>query len=119
VLPRELRKMGARTVEVAPAYRTVKPRGAQVEWMRGLAAAGAIDLVVFTSSSTVTNFSAMVGEAAKGLKAAVIGPITAETARKRGFEVVVRPGNYTVPALIAAIRGHFAPPGRARRAGAS
>jgi uroporphyrinogen III methyltransferase/synthase len=119
VLPRELRKMGARTVEVAPAYRTVKPRGAQVEWMRELARAGAIDLVVFTSSSTVTNFSEMVGAAAKGLRAAVIGPITGETARKRGFEVVVRPGDYTVPALIAAIREHFAPPGRARTAGAS
>ena len=48
-----------------------------------------------------------------GLKAAAIGPITAETARTHGFEVVVAPATYTVEALTAAIVEYYA--GRPRR----
>src|SRR5208337_2851157 len=55
-LPEILRAKGAGEVVVAPAYRTVKPKGARIERMRELIASGAIDLVTFTSSSTVTNF---------------------------------------------------------------
>ena len=44
---------------------------------------------------------------ARGLKAAAIGPITAETARAAGLEVVVQPGEYTVPALVTAIHNYF------------
>jgi uroporphyrinogen III methyltransferase/synthase len=66
-------------------------------------AANAIDLVSFTSSSTVANFAAMAGVPVAGLKAAAIGPITAETARAHGFEVVAAPTEYTVEALIASI----------------
>jgi uroporphyrinogen III methyltransferase / synthase len=117
VLPQQLRKHGARLVEVAPAYRTIRAHDAQIEWMRALVSAGAIDLVTFTSSSTVANFAEMAGQAARGLNAAAIGPITAEAARNRGFKVVVQPEQYTVAALLAAIREHFAPPAphRARR----
>jgi uroporphyrinogen-III synthase len=42
-----------------------------------------------------------------GLEAAVIGPITAETARALGFEVVVQPGRYVVEALADAIVEHL------------
>ncbi len=106
VLPAMLRESGAREVVVAPAYRTVKPKVAAVERMRSLIEARQIDLVTFTSSSTVTNFCRMVG-AVEGLKAGVIGPITAQSARQRGFDVAVCPEQYTAPALIAAIRRHF------------
>ncbi len=108
VLPESLREKGAKEVEVAPAYRTVKPKRAHVERMRELIASGAIDLVTFTSSSTVTNFCELVGASAKGLKAAAIGPITAATAKRRGFEVIVSPGEYTIPALTEAITDFFA-----------
>ena len=107
VLPEILRSKGAREVVVAPAYRTVKPKGAQIERIRELIASGAIDLVTFTSSSTVTNFCDLIGAPAKGLKAAAIGPITAATAQDRGLEVVVRPGKYTVSALTAAIAEYY------------
>jgi uroporphyrinogen III methyltransferase/synthase len=107
VLPETLRAKGAKTVVVAPAYRTVKPKRAQVERMRELIASGAIDLVTFTSSSTVTNFCELIGASANRLKAAAIGPITAATARERGFEVVVSPSEYTIPALAEAIREFF------------
>jgi uroporphyrinogen III methyltransferase/synthase len=107
VLPAMLRAAGASEVVVAPVYKTVSPARAPVERVRELAAARAIDLVAFTSSSTATNFCEMVGEPARGLKAAAIGPITAETARRAGLEVVVEAQAYIVPALIAAIRDYF------------
>jgi len=108
-LPEMLAAAGAREVMVAPVYKTVKPADAPVARVREMAAARAIDLVAFTSSSTVTNFSEMVGASlARDLKAAAIGPITAETARAAGIEVVAQPAEYTVAALIAAIRDYFA-----------
>src|SRR5260370_334356 len=112
VLPEQLREVGGKPVEVAAAYRTVKPRNPQVERMRELIAAGTIDLVTFTSSSTVTNFCEVIGPSARGLKAAAIGPITAATASERGFEVVGSPEEYTIPALTVAIREYLA---RARK----
>jgi uroporphyrinogen III methyltransferase/synthase len=107
ILPELLRDSGASTVVVAPAYRTVKPKAAAVQRIRALIKARQIDLVTFTSSSTVANFCDLVGNV-EGLKAAAIGPITAETARQHGFEVVVSPASYTVAALIDAIGGFFA-----------
>ncbi len=106
-LPELLRDNGAKEVVVAPAYRTVKPQGAQIERMRELIASGSIDLVTFTSSSTVTNFCDLIGASASRLKAAAIGPITAATATERGFEVVVSPGKYTIAALTEAIAEYF------------
>ncbi len=108
-LPEILREKGAKEVVVAPAYRTVKPKGAQIERMRGLIASESIDLVTFTSSSKVTNFCDRIGAPASLLKAAAIGPITAATAIERGFEVVVRPAKYTIAALTEAIAEYFAP----------
>jgi len=87
----------------------VAPRHADVEPIRQLIRAGTADLTTFTSSSTVTNFLAMVGINVTGLKAATIGPITAETARTSGLDVVVSPATYTVDSLLDAIVDHFHP----------
>jgi uroporphyrinogen III methyltransferase / synthase len=106
-LPGILREKGAKEVVVAAAYRTVKPKGAQIERMRELLASRTIDLVTFTSSSTVTNFCELLDVSAKGIRAAAIGPITAATAKERGFEVAVRPREYTIEALTEAIRQYF------------
>jgi uroporphyrinogen III methyltransferase / synthase len=106
-LPEILSDKGAKEVVVAPAYRTVKPKGAQIARMRELIASGTIDLVTFTSSSTVTNFCELVGVQGKEIRAAAIGPITAATAEERGFEVVVKPRKYTIEALADAVREYF------------
>jgi uroporphyrinogen III methyltransferase/synthase len=106
-MPKILHERGAEEVVVAPAYRTIKPKGVQIARMRELMASGAIDLVTFTSSSTVTNFCEMIGVSAKGIRAAAIGPITAATAEQRGFEMVVSPRKYTIEALTATIRDYF------------
>lgn len=108
ILPEMLAKMGASAVEVVPSYKTVMPKGASVEQMRRLVDDGAIDLVTFTSSSTATNFCAILGAVPRGLKVGAIGPITADTARTLGFEVVVSPSEYTIDALVAAIAEYFA-----------
>ncbi|MGD9763501.1 MAG: uroporphyrinogen-III C-methyltransferase [Candidatus Binatia bacterium] len=110
VLPAMLRDAGAMVDEVA-SYRTVRGRADQAE-LRGLLAARAIDLVTFTSSSTVTNFLALLGADAPALLAAVpaacIGPITADTARAAGLKVSIQPATYTTAALTGAIVRHFA-----------
>src|SRR5207247_6938517 len=89
-LPDGLRALGA-LVEESPNYATVRETGDG----GGLAAAilaGTIDAVTFTSSSTVRGFVELVGEpvAASGrFAAAVIGPITAGTARELGIAVAI------------------------------
>ena len=107
ILPQLLGENGAKEVVVAPAYKTVIPHHADIERMRQLIRTGAIDLVTFTSSSTVANFQTMLGIQITGLKAAVIGPITAHTARTSGFDVVASPTSYTVDSLLDAILEHF------------
>lgn len=114
-LPAELETLGA-TVEEIVTYESVPPRQG-IDDLRRLLAAGDIDAVTFTSSSTVHSFAAACGADVAGLvgKAAVacIGPITADTARGYGLRVDIQPQSYTIPALAAAICQHFA--GRPRR----
>jgi len=107
VLPELLRKEGAREVVIAPVYRTVKPPDADSDRIRSLVEAGQLDLVTFTSSSTVINFCDLVGDISRSVSAAVIGPITAETAREHGLDVVVEASQFTVPALVRSIVSHF------------
>jgi len=108
-----LRDGGAAVVDVAAAYQTVRPAPPALGSVKQLLARGEIDLVAFTSSSTVDNFCAMIGvDAAQGLAAAAIGPITAQTAQAHGFRVVVQPAAYTVEGLCAAIRDYFSGNGR-------
>jgi uroporphyrinogen III methyltransferase/synthase len=70
-------------------------------------AAGGIDMVTFTSSSTVTNFLEMLGPERDtllaGVKVATIGPITGRTAEKAGLAIDVQPKTYTIPALVESI----------------
>jgi uroporphyrinogen III methyltransferase/synthase len=73
-----------------------------------------IDVITFTSSSTVRNFSrlfddlAEMKKATEGAAVACIGPITADTARELGFAVSIVAEENTVPALAQAIVRHFA-----------
>jgi uroporphyrinogen III methyltransferase/synthase len=108
VLPAMLREAGAREVVVAPAYKTVRPSGPALARIRERLSLQGFDLVAFTSSSTVANFVAIAGSPAPGTKAAVIGPITGETAKEHGFEVAVRAREYTIAGLVSAITEYFA-----------
>jgi uroporphyrinogen III methyltransferase/synthase len=99
-------EQGAFQVEAVPAYKTVLPGDAGVQRLR--VRLGSVDLIAFTSSSTVSNFCKLIGRPPEGLRAAAIGPITAETAREFGFNVVVSPAEYTVKSLAIAIRDYLA-----------
>lgn len=106
ILPAGLRKLGAR-VDAVEAYQTVKPETARESILR-LFAETSIDVVTFTSSSTVSNFAALVGLTdLSGLLAnilvACIGPITAETAASHGLKNIIQPELYNTEALVESI----------------
>jgi uroporphyrinogen III methyltransferase / synthase len=108
VLPAMLLEAGAREVIVAPAYRTVKPSNDAIRHLRSLIAAGSIDLVTFTSPSTVNHLVELAGPGASAIKAAVIGPITAAAALAHGFQIAVEAETYTIDGLTAAIQSYYA-----------
>ena len=97
--------MGA-TVDVVTAYRTVTG-GADGEAVGKLLAAGSIDVVTFTSSSTVTNLLLLLGEKGRellaGVKIACIGPITADTCRENGLRTDIIAAEYTIAGLTESI----------------
>jgi uroporphyrinogen III methyltransferase/synthase len=106
ILPAGLRKLGAR-VDAIEAYQTVKPEIPRESILR-LFHETSIDVVTFTSSSTVSNFAALVGLTdLSGLLAniliACIGPITAETAAGYGLKNIIQPELYNAEALVESI----------------
>jgi uroporphyrinogen III methyltransferase/synthase len=105
VLPDGLRAKGW-TVDVVEAYRTERPP--VTDGMR--ASARTADAVTFTSSSTVTNFLETVGVDAVPRVVACIGPVTAETARRRGLHVDIEAVEHTVDGLVDALVAHLGQP---------
>lgn len=110
LLPKDLEQRGA-TVEVVPVYRTVISRTAG-DLLRPLLQDRKIDLVTFTSSSTVTNFVEALAQEdldaiCDGLRVACIGPITQETAERFGLPIDIVPERYTIPSLVDAIVQYF------------
>lgn len=101
VLPVRLRAAGAQVDEV-PAYVTLPDRE-EVEALGRALEDGALDWLTFTSSSTVRNYVELVGSRTGGARVAVIGPITASTAREAGLEVDVVADEYTIPGLVRAL----------------
>lgn len=121
VLVTGLRRLGAQVTEV-PAYATRRAEAGTAR-LREALAAGTIDAVTFTSSSTARNFAELFtdDERRAWLTRAIvasIGPITAATAAEYGMQTDVMPSEYTIPALARALAEHFArvPRGGARRA---
>jgi uroporphyrinogen III methyltransferase/synthase len=107
-LPEGLSRMGA-LVDQVPVYHTVVPEGSGQK-ARELLREGKLDMVTFTSSSTVRNLLKLLegdGALIQGVPAACIGPVTAETARGLGLHVDVVAREYTVPGLVQAIVEHY------------
>ena len=105
ILPDRLREAGAAVV-VPPAYESVLSSKGKEELSLRLRS-GEVDCVTFTASSTVENFVGAFGaEAARllaGTRVACIGPITADTARKRGLRVDAEADEYTILGLVEAV----------------
>lgn len=103
-----LRKLGAKPIEVA-AYRTAKPDRDDSQGIKMLLGDD-IDIVTFTSSSTVANLlEALDGdvETINRTNVACIGPSTASAAEKAGIRVDIIAREHTIPGLVAAIEGYF------------
>jgi uroporphyrinogen-III synthase len=100
VLALGLRNRGA-IVDTPIAYRTMAPPGL-AESLNALLQTG-IDLAIFASPSAVENLAAASPQAIRGLPAAVMGPITAEAARKQGLDVQVLADPSTVEGLVVAL----------------
>jgi uroporphyrinogen III methyltransferase/synthase len=110
ILPRELGKLGAH-VEVVEAYEAVAPPLRRGQLKRLLTPLP--DLIVFTSSSTASNFARLFRDCQlerilRGIAVASIGPITSDTVRGLGLSVSVEARESTIPGLLQAIREHFA-----------
>ncbi|MBI5183952.1 MAG: uroporphyrinogen-III C-methyltransferase [Nitrospinae bacterium] len=110
LLPIELREMGVE-LEVVEAYRTVKPLEKTNEIRRALKE-GEIDVITFTSSSTVSNFVEMFGKEdfpklINGVVIASIGPVTAKRGEEFGLISDIIPKEYTIEALAEAINEYF------------
>ena len=116
VIPRELTKVGAQ-VDVVEAYETIIPHSSRTRLRRILKdPKRRPHVITFTSSSTVKNFVALLGEYAwgdcprprkagpiDGIRLASIGPVTSSTLREVGLPVDIEATQYTIPGLIKAI----------------
>ncbi|HEX4668977.1 MAG TPA: uroporphyrinogen-III C-methyltransferase [Solirubrobacterales bacterium] len=99
VLPDTLRERGAE-VDVVSLYETVReqPDAEAIE------AAQNADYVTFTSSSTVTNLTAALGDRfPAGARIVSIGPVTSDSARAAGLSVDVEAEQHDVDGLLAAL----------------
>ena len=99
VLPDALAQRGAEVDDVA-LYETVReePEPEAIE------AAASADYVTFTSSSTVRNLLAAVGDRfPAGARVVSIGPITSETALDAGLTVHVEADRHDIEGLVAAL----------------
>src|ERR1700704_1068693 len=105
-LPSLLAMRGAE-VEILPVYQAVCPVQAAPALLR-LFGAESVDVITFTSSSTVVNFvrafpddrlPAVLGDA----EVACMGPVTADTARKLGLQGGIVAREYTTHGLVSAI----------------
>ena len=110
VLPRELTRMGA-TVEQITVYRTL-PLPEQRKPLIQALESGSVDLITFTSSSTVRNFKDLLpadrfDRLLNRVTIASIGPITSATAKELGFNVHIAAQAYTIPGLCKAILRHY------------
>jgi uroporphyrinogen III methyltransferase / synthase len=105
-LPSLLANRGAE-VDILPVYRAVCPADAGPALLRLFDAEG-VDVITFTSSSTVNNFvrafpedrlPAILGDA----EVACMGPVTADSARKLGLDVSIVAREYTIHGLVQAV----------------
>ena len=104
VLPEALKKLGHR-VDIIPLYHTDYENTISSELVE-LLEKNQIDYVTFTSSSTVEGFAKMIENSnikPEKVPAAVIGPVTEESCKKHGFNILIRAKEYTIPGLVEAL----------------
>ena len=110
IIPRELQRLGAH-LDSPVAYRNIVPERLPPETLFALEKRS-VDCITFTSSSTVQNLAAMLGEELmldmlKGVVVASIGPITSKSCRELGLKVDIEPAEHSLDAMTEALETHF------------
>ncbi|GJQ58755.1 MAG: uroporphyrinogen-III C-methyltransferase [Candidatus Scalindua sp. AMX11] len=105
-LPEELQKLGADVADII-AYKTVIADNEDDAVLEKLKS-GAVDIVTFTSSSTVRNFVQIIGkdnldDFKEKVQFASIGPITTKTIEEMDIPLSIKADEYTIPGLVKAI----------------
>ena len=113
VLPEELRKMGAVVDDIAVYKTTLDP--SEGDLLTKALSDEAVDMITFTSSSTVENFVALLKDEdyqpwLKNVTLTSIGPITSDTAAGLGLKIDVTADEYTIPGLVECIMAHYGHP---------
>ncbi|NWJ45285.1 MAG: uroporphyrinogen-III synthase [Chloroflexi bacterium] len=116
VLVTGLEERGAIVTQIT-AYRTVVggESGISPSDLLQLLEQGQVDVVTFTSASTVRNFATRLSsvstktlpELLKDSAVACIGPITASAALEMGLKIDLQPGKYTIDELVVCISDYF------------
>ena len=112
LLPAKLRQAGAHVTTVT-AYRTtpVDLEAAGGPDIYGLLLERQVDIITFTSGSSVKNFVKALGtdhaaDLLRQVDVACIGPVTAAVATRLDISTTIIPSDYTVPAMVRAIVDH-------------
>ena len=103
VLEKGLTELGATTLKI-PIYNTSRPNNIEDAAKKAIQAG--LDLITFTSSSTVENLLDILSDDKQYLKTApiaCIGPITAKTAVDLGLEIELIASTHTVSGLVESI----------------
>ena len=112
VLPETLRRRGA-VLDHVVAYVTGLPELSHCEAGLQRLRRGELDVLTFTSASTVQNFAALVGDdllaLCRDLLVVAIGPITRDACQELGLAVDVMPQSYTLPAMVEALVDYYQP----------
>lgn len=110
-LPQAIAQAGGIAHEI-PVYRTLPP---QTDPQGLMALRQGVDVLTFTSPSTVHNFVRIVKQSGLdplrlpgGPLVACIGPITAEAASQEGFQVHIVARQYTTEGLVQDLRQYLA-----------
>jgi uroporphyrinogen III methyltransferase/synthase len=111
ILPETLRQWRAQ-VDVVEAYRTMIPL-TDSGWFKDLLRSGGVDMITFTSSSTVSHFIRLfpgrdLAQVLAGVAIACIGPITQQTVEELGGRAAVVAKEFTILGLVQAMVAFFA-----------
>ncbi|PHR25195.1 MAG: uroporphyrinogen-III C-methyltransferase [Desulfotalea sp.] len=113
ILPETLRGAGAQ-VTVTPVYQNCPVEGDKAT-IRAEFTDHKVDMITFTSSSTVRNFLTLLDaenqeelqQLLQGVKIAAIGPITAKSVTDNGLEVHVQPDQFTITDMVDAVVDYY------------
>jgi uroporphyrinogen III methyltransferase/synthase len=108
IIPEGLAAMGAE-IEVLTVYRTVRSEKRREE-LDELLREGKVDVLAFTSPSTIRFFLEIMGSdfhPAENVRVACIGPVTAAAARKAGLRIDILQERYTIPGMVEALEAYY------------